>query len=66
MNLVGTRFSRLTVVEKLPYDRRGHARYRVNCDCGVSKTVLGINLMKHKLSKDLFLKQCKLISRKHM
>jgi hypothetical protein len=42
-NLVGLRFDRLVVVDNAP-SVQGRARWRVRCDCGKEKIVLGHNL----------------------
>lgn len=44
--LVGERFGRLTVVERLDSTERGHSMWLCRCDCGAEKSVLGTSLRK--------------------
>lgn len=43
-DLVGQRFSRLTVVKQAGRNKHGAVTWNVQCDCGASKTVLGAGL----------------------
>lgn len=44
--LIGVRFGRLVVTERLPSVRGGHSMWRCLCDCGQTTNVLGTSLRK--------------------
>lgn len=46
MNLKGRRFGKLKVLRRDGAASGRHSRWRVTCDCGTEKTVLGTNLLK--------------------
>lgn len=45
LNLIGQKFSRLTVVSRSENGKRGKARWFCRCDCGSEKTVSGDELV---------------------
>jgi hypothetical protein len=47
-DLTGHRFTRLTVIRRDENNDHGHTRWRVRCDCGEEKTVLGYTLTQGK------------------
>lgn len=49
-DLTGERFGRLTVIRKTGKANNGHTMYRVRCDCGTEKIVIGDNLTHGKTS----------------
>lgn len=49
-NLVGQRFGKLTVVEKLIEKKNGHSLYRCACDCGNEVIATSSNLSGHHVS----------------
>lgn len=44
-NLIGKKYGKLTVVERLPDTKSSQARYKCVCDCGNSIEVYGSNLL---------------------
>jgi hypothetical protein len=44
LNLIGMRFGRLVVVDKVDNDEHGHNRYLCKCDCGNEKIIRGSSL----------------------
>lgn len=47
-DLIGQRFTRLTVEQRAENDRRGSARWVCRCDCGQAKITLGVSLLSGK------------------
>lgn len=47
-DLIGRKFGKLTVIERVENDRHNHARWLCRCDCGTEKVVAA----KHLLSGD--------------
>ena len=45
-DLIGMRFGRLVVTERMPSTPRGHSMWRCSCDCGGTKDILGTSLRK--------------------
>lgn len=44
VNILGTRFYRLCVIEEMEADHRGEIQWKCLCDCGVETIVTGYNL----------------------
>lgn len=44
LNLIGSRFGKLTVIERVENDAHGHSRWRCKCDCGNDTVVIGYEL----------------------
>lgn len=49
INLTGRRFGRLIVLQRLPNDSRGEARWGCICDCGKKTAVLGSHLRRGRV-----------------
>jgi hypothetical protein len=46
-NLLGLKFNKLLVIDRLLSDKNGHTRWKCVCDCGKIINVLGTNLLKY-------------------
>lgn len=44
VNIVGQKFGRLTVIERVEDSKRGNSRWKCRCDCGNETIVLGYHL----------------------
>lgn len=44
LDLVGRQFGRLTVVSRLPNDKRGGSKWAVRCECGQERIATGAYL----------------------
>ena len=44
LNLIGSRFGKLTVIERVENDAHGHSRWCCKCDCGNDTVVIGYEL----------------------
>lgn len=44
INLIGQKFYRLTVVQRMSDDKRGSSKWLCRCDCGEEKIILGYSL----------------------
>lgn len=49
-DLIGKKFNRLTVIEKLPKYKNGKTYYKCICDCGNEKIVYGSDLKRNNVS----------------
>ena len=45
-NLLGKRFGKLTVIERVGSNQHNQALWRCKCDCGTEKIIVGTNLSK--------------------
>lgn len=49
LNLIGLRFGKLIVIEKMPSNNRNEINWKCLCDCGASYITSGYFLTKHKI-----------------